>query len=161
MNTLYSFLAGMIICSLLNINSTLKRSVNELKELREPNKHIILLWQHEACESSLYPLTEHVLVNESSDDNSDSIEVNPLHNVTASDSEGGIEVCIEICPDLGKMIGYDSYTGHFQKRTLLKLKANGFLSESTCYIAGLRWQCCSLNQRGFEWLKQHGVQSHD
>ncbi|MBB1318156.1 hypothetical protein H5123_10975 [Shewanella sp. SR43-4] len=89
MNTLYSFLAGMIICSLLNINSTLKRSVNELKELREPNKHIILLWQHEACESSLYPLTEHVLVNESSDDNSDSIQVNPLHNVTASDSEGG------------------------------------------------------------------------
>jgi hypothetical protein len=72
-----------------------------------------------------------------------------------------IEVCIEICPDLGNMIGYDSYTGHFQKRTLLKLKANGFLSESTCYIAGLRWQCCSLNQRGFEWLKQHGVQSHD
>ena len=63
--------------------------------------------------------------------------------------------------NLGKMIGYDSYTGHFQKRTLFKLKASGFLSESTCYIAGLRWQCCSLNQRGFEWLKQHGVQSHD
>ncbi|MEH6465584.1 MAG: hypothetical protein V7771_17010 [Shewanella psychromarinicola] len=89
MNILYSFFAGFIICSLLNINSTLKRSVNELKELREPNKHIILLWQHEAGESSLYPLTEHVPVNESIDDNSDSIEVNPLHNVTASDSEGG------------------------------------------------------------------------
>ncbi|MBB1477729.1 hypothetical protein [Shewanella sp. SG41-3] len=89
MNTLYSFLAGMIICSLLNINSTLKRSVNELKELREPNEYIILLRQNEACESSLYPLTEHVPVNKPMDDNSDSIEVSPLHNVTASDSEGG------------------------------------------------------------------------
>lgn len=86
MNILYSFFAGFIICSLLNINSTLKRSV---KSLREPNEYIILLRQNEACESSLYPLTEHVPVNKPMDDNSDSIEVSPLHNVTASDSEGG------------------------------------------------------------------------
>jgi hypothetical protein len=86
MSTLYSFLAGIFVCSLLNISSNLKSTA---ESLREPNKHIILLWQHEACESSLYPLTEHVPINESSDDNSDSIEVNPLHNVTASDSEGG------------------------------------------------------------------------
>lgn len=72
-----------------------------------------------------------------------------------------IEVCIEICPDLGKMIGYDSYTGHFQKRTLCKLKLQGFLVESTHYIAGVKWQHCSLNHRGHEWLKQHGGQSND
>ena len=91
MNTLYSFLAGMIICSLLNMNIILKRTVDEINELREYNENIILLRQHEANKSSLYPLTEHVPVpvNESIDDNSDSIEVNPLHNVTALDSEGG------------------------------------------------------------------------
>ncbi|AZG37017.1 MULTISPECIES: hypothetical protein [Shewanella] len=72
-----------------------------------------------------------------------------------------IEICIEICPDLGKMVGYDSYTGHFQKRTLFKLKANGFLIERTRYIAGLKWQCCSISQRGVEWLKLRRGQSND
>ena len=71
-----------------------------------------------------------------------------------------IEVCIEICPDLGKMIGYDSYTGHFQKRTLFKLKTSGFLSECTRYVMGLKWQRCSLNQRGQQWLQQHGGKLH-
>jgi hypothetical protein len=89
MNILYSFIVGLIICTLVDMNSTLKRAVNELKELREPNEYIVLLRQKEACESSLYPLTEHVPVNESIEDNFDSIEVNPLHNVTTSDSEGG------------------------------------------------------------------------
>ncbi|RPA50730.1 hypothetical protein EGC79_11655 [Shewanella vesiculosa] len=89
MNTLYSFLSGIIICSLLNMTSILKSTVDEINELREHNENIILLRQYEANESSLYPLTEYVPVNESMDDNSDSIEVSLLHNVTASDSEGG------------------------------------------------------------------------
>ncbi|MGI2173904.1 hypothetical protein [Shewanella ulleungensis] len=65
MNTLYSFLSGIIICSLLNMTSILKSTVDEINELREHNENIILLRQYEANESS------------------------PLHNVTASDSEGG------------------------------------------------------------------------
>ncbi|PMG51081.1 MULTISPECIES: hypothetical protein [unclassified Shewanella] len=67
-----------------------------------------------------------------------------------------IEVCIEICPDLGKMTGYESFSGSFQKRTLFKLKQQGFLAESTRNDMGMKWQKCSLNQRGYQWLKQHG-----
>ncbi len=63
-----------------------------------------------------------------------------------------IDVCIEICPDLGKMTGFESYiescNGHFQKRTLFKLKALGFVSERVHYITGLRWLRCTLSQRG-------------
>ncbi|GAA0789672.1 MULTISPECIES: hypothetical protein [Pseudomonadati] len=71
-----------------------------------------------------------------------------------------IEVCVEICPDLSTMSGYETYSGHFQKRTLFKLKQQGFLAECSHFYTGVKWQRCTLNQRGRDWLKQHGGQSH-
>ncbi|GIU43604.1 hypothetical protein TUM3794_29670 [Shewanella colwelliana] len=72
-----------------------------------------------------------------------------------------IDVCIEICPDLCKMTGFESFNGHFQKRTLFRLKAQGFICESVHYITGMRWLRCSLNQRGLNWLTAHAQQSGD
>ncbi|GGP81469.1 hypothetical protein [Shewanella ulleungensis] len=89
MNTLYSFLSGIIICSLLNMTSILKSTVDEINELREYNENIILLRQYEANESSLYPLTEHEPVNESEDYNSNVYEVSSLHNVKEHNVKGG------------------------------------------------------------------------
>ncbi|ARD23250.1 hypothetical protein [Shewanella japonica] len=71
-----------------------------------------------------------------------------------------VEVCIEICPDLGKMTGYESFSGSFQKRTLFKLKQQGFLAESTHNNMGMKWQACSLNIRGQQWLMKHGETNH-
>jgi hypothetical protein len=67
-----------------------------------------------------------------------------------------IDVCIELCPDLGKMTGFESYNkgdsetcnGHFQKRTLFKLKAQGYINESVHHITGIRYLRCTLSQRG-------------
>jgi len=78
-----------------------------------------------------------------------------------------IDVCIEICPDLGKMTGFESYNkgdnencnGHFQKRTLFKLKAQGFISESVHYITGIRYLHCTLSQRGVDWFSRDKGQS--
>ncbi|EDQ00729.1 hypothetical protein [Shewanella benthica] len=71
-----------------------------------------------------------------------------------------IDVCIELCPALGKMTGYESCNGHFQKRTLFKLKAQGFICESVHYITGIRYLRCSISQRGLDWLSTHTEQSH-
>lgn len=70
-----------------------------------------------------------------------------------------IDVCIELCPDLSKITGVEIYTsscnGHFQKRTLFKLKALGFISERVHYITGIRYLSCTLSQRGIDWLSSN------
>lgn len=40
-----------------------------------------------------------------------------------------IEVCVEVCPDLGQMIGYESFAGNFQRRTIFK--PQGSIAEKT------------------------------
>jgi hypothetical protein len=42
-----------------------------------------------------------------------------------------IEVCIEICPDLGKMIGYESFAGNFQKFAIFKFMLQGSIAEKS------------------------------
>lgn len=73
-----------------------------------------------------------------------------------------IEVCTEVCADLGKMTGYESYNescnGHFQKRTLFKLKARGLIAEQSHYVMGIHWQRVTLNQKGQTWLANNGGQ---
>lgn len=89
MSILTSFLLGCIFITLLNMNSILESTVDEINELREYNENVILLRQHEANELNLYPLTEHEPVNESEDDNSNVYEVSSLHNVTEHNVKGG------------------------------------------------------------------------
>ncbi|WP_299791428.1 hypothetical protein [uncultured Shewanella sp.] len=71
-----------------------------------------------------------------------------------------IAVCIELCPDLGKVIRGKRYNQaheeHFQRRTLFKLKALGFIKEEIHYITGMRYLICTISQRGLERL-EHAV----
>ena len=73
-----------------------------------------------------------------------------------------IAVCIELCPDLGKVIrgerssnsNNQTEEGQFQRRTLFKLKALGLVKEEIHYLTGVRYLICSISQRGKERLKQ-------
>lgn len=69
-----------------------------------------------------------------------------------------LDVCIEICADLGKISGYETYNGHFQKRSLFRLKMQGFIAEKSHYVVGVHWQRVTLNQRGKTWLANNGGQ---
>ncbi|NKF50187.1 hypothetical protein G3R49_06330 [Shewanella sp. WXL01] len=76
-----------------------------------------------------------------------------------------ISVCIELCPDIGKIIRGERPSTNdqktveaFQRRTLFKLKACGFIKEDIHYITGIRYLICTINQRGIEKLKQIDVQ---
>ncbi|GGI71995.1 hypothetical protein GCM10007978_07400 [Shewanella hanedai] len=76
------------------------------------------------------------------------------------DKDNSIEVCIEVCADLGKMAGYDTFNGHFQKRTLFRLKMQGFITEQAHYVMGIHWLRASLNQRGKAWLSNNRGETH-
>lgn len=61
-------------------------------------------------------------------------------------------LCSEICSDFGKVDGIETFNGHFQKRTLFRLKREGLLAESTVFEMGIRWQKLTLNERGKQLL---------
>lgn len=61
-------------------------------------------------------------------------------------------LCSEICSDFGKVDGLETFNGHFQKRTLFRLKREGLLTESTVFEMGIRWQKLTLNERGKQLL---------
>ncbi|MCS6095107.1 hypothetical protein [Shewanella baltica] len=61
-------------------------------------------------------------------------------------------LCSEICSDFGKVDGLETFNGHFQKRTLFRLKREGLLTETTIFEMGIRWQKLSLNERGKQLL---------
>ena len=60
--------------------------------------------------------------------------------------------CIEVCQDIGKVDGLETFNGHFQKRTLFRLKREGLLTETTIFEMGIRWQQLTLNERGKQLL---------
>jgi hypothetical protein len=69
-------------------------------------------------------------------------------------------MCSEICSDFGKVDGIETFNGHFQKRTLFRLKREGLLTETTVFEMGIRWQKLSLNERGKQLLTLNGALTH-
>lgn len=69
-------------------------------------------------------------------------------------------LCSEICSDFGKVDGLETFNGHFQKRTLFRLKREGLLTESTIFDMGIRWQKLSLNERGKQLLTNSEAKAH-
>ncbi|MCU8072369.1 hypothetical protein [Shewanella sp. SM32] len=69
-------------------------------------------------------------------------------------------LCSEICSDFGKVDGIETFNGHFQKRTLFRLKREGLLTETTIFEMGIRWQKLSLNERGKQLLTNSEVKAH-
>lgn len=69
-------------------------------------------------------------------------------------------LCSEICSDFGKVDGIETFNGHFQKRTLFRLKREGLLTETTIFEMGIRWQKLSLNERGKKLLTLNGALTH-
>lgn len=59
-----------------------------------------------------------------------------------------VEVCTELCPDLGKVAEMPDYPGHFNKRSLFALKREGLTQEQDCFFAGMRWCRVSLSSKG-------------
>ncbi|WP_093983457.1 hypothetical protein [Shewanella algae] len=59
-----------------------------------------------------------------------------------------VEVCTELCPDLGKVAEMPDYPGHFNKRSLFALKREGLTLEQDCFFAGMRWCRVSLSSKG-------------
>lgn len=68
--------------------------------------------------------------------------------------------CIEVCQDIGKVDGLETFKGHFQKRTLFRLKREGLLTESTIFEMGIRWQKLTLNDRGKQLLTNNEVKAY-
>lgn len=69
-------------------------------------------------------------------------------------------LCSEICSDFGKVDGLETFNGHFQKRTLFRLKREGLLTETTIFEMGIRWQKLSLSERGKQLLTNSEVKAH-
>ena len=69
-------------------------------------------------------------------------------------------LCSEICSDFGKVDGLETFNGHFQKRTLFRLKREGLLTESTIFEMGIRWQKLTLNDRGKQLLTNNEVKAY-
>ncbi|MCS6153409.1 hypothetical protein ACRN93_05355 [Shewanella baltica] len=69
-------------------------------------------------------------------------------------------LCSEICSEFGNVDGIETFNGHFQKRTLFRLKREGLLTETTIFEMGIRWQKLSLNQRGKQLLTNSEVKAH-
>ncbi|GGZ46344.1 hypothetical protein C8J23_12015 [Shewanella chilikensis] len=59
-----------------------------------------------------------------------------------------VDVCTELCPDLGKVAEMPDYPGHFNKRSLFALKREGLTQEQDCYFVGMRWCRVSLSPKG-------------
>lgn len=59
-----------------------------------------------------------------------------------------VEVCTELCPDLGKVAEMPDYPGHFNKRSLFALKREGLTREQDCFFAGMRWCRVDLSPKG-------------
>ncbi|MCL2913093.1 hypothetical protein L2725_04750 [Shewanella corallii] len=59
-----------------------------------------------------------------------------------------VEVCTEVCPDLGSVAELNNYPGHFNQRSLFRLKREGLLKEKHHYHSGLRWTRLALNEKG-------------
>ena len=68
--------------------------------------------------------------------------------------------CIEVCQDIGKVDGLETFNGHFQKRTLFRLKREGLLTETTVFEMGIRWQKLTLNDRGKQLLTNNEVKAY-
>lgn len=66
-------------------------------------------------------------------------------------------LCSEICSDFGKIDRIETFNGHFQKRTLYRLKREGLLTETTIFDMGIRWQKLTLNERGKQLLTNSEV----
>ncbi|MCS6229656.1 hypothetical protein G3488_02030 [Shewanella baltica] len=71
-----------------------------------------------------------------------------------------LSLCSEICSEFGNVDGIETFNGHFQKRTLFRLKREGLLTETTIFEMGIRWQKLSLNQRGKQLLTNSEVKAH-
>lgn len=69
-------------------------------------------------------------------------------------------LCSEICSDFGKVDGIETFNGHFQKRTLFRLKREGLLTETTIFEMGIRWQKLTLNDRGKQLLTNSEVKAY-
>lgn len=69
-------------------------------------------------------------------------------------------LCSEICSDFGKVDGLETFNGHFQKRTLFRLKREGLLTETTIFEMGIRWQKLSLSEQGKQLLTNSEVKAH-
>ncbi|MFG7353185.1 hypothetical protein ACGMNB_19630 [Shewanella oncorhynchi] len=69
-------------------------------------------------------------------------------------------LCSEICSEFGNVDGIETFNGHFQKRTLFRLKREGLLTETTIFEMGIRWQQLTLNQRGKQLLTNSEVKAH-
>lgn len=69
-------------------------------------------------------------------------------------------LCSEICSDFGKVDRIETFNGHFQKRTLYRLKREGLLTETTIFDMGIRWQKLTLNERGKQLLTNSEVKAH-
>lgn len=69
-------------------------------------------------------------------------------------------LCSEICSDFGKVDGIETFNGHFQKRTLFRLKREGLLTEATVFEMGIRWQKLTLNERGKQLLTNNEVKAY-
>lgn len=69
-------------------------------------------------------------------------------------------LCSEICSDFGKVDGLETFNGHFQKRTLFRLKREGLLTETTIFEMGIRWQKLTLNERGKQLLTNSEAKAH-
>ncbi|WP_413729328.1 MULTISPECIES: hypothetical protein [unclassified Shewanella] len=65
-----------------------------------------------------------------------------------------VEVCTELCPDLGKVAEMPDYPGHFNKRSLFALKREGLTQEQDCFFAGMRWCRVSLSPKGQSFAAQ-------
>jgi hypothetical protein len=71
-----------------------------------------------------------------------------------------IDMCTEVCPDLGTVAELEGFAGHFLKRTIYRLKREGLTQERDLFVTGLRWTSLTLNSKGRSLAEQLGEQNH-
>ena len=71
-----------------------------------------------------------------------------------------VDLCTEVCPDLGTVAELEGFAGHFSKRTIYRLKREGLTQERDLFVTGLRWTSLTLNSKGRQLAEQLEGQAH-